>query len=134
MNKQVTSMATRVRISLCSYLNRLDIVGKSPPSTEAQLIDSARNAIEHLLDELEVPTKSQERFDGGAAFPQSSKSITEEGMSLLDYFAGQALVGLISFGSPYSPKEKAEMAYSQAEDMIKERGEVAESYATKERV
>ena len=39
--------------------------------------------------------------DGGPAFPQLQPDcINEQGMTLLDYFAGQALAGLLSYVSP----------------------------------
>ena len=45
-----------------------------------------------------------------------------EGMSLLDYFAGQALVGIISNPSwSYGAWKESAMAYKAAEAMLAER-------------
>ncbi len=61
--------------------------------------------------------------DGGSAFPLPIGSETTEGnqgMSLRDWFAGQALVGLISQCN--MPNEVySRMAYSLADMMLKER-------------
>lgn len=37
--------------------------------------------------------------NGGSAFPKHSASIVEDGMSLRDYLAAKAIIGLISSGS-----------------------------------
>ena len=69
--------------------------------------------------------------DGGAAFPrpQAETSIggnyEQDGMSLRDYFAGQALVGFsqihVIHGTPY--KSLAKSAYEAADAMIAYRQE-----------
>jgi hypothetical protein len=52
---------------------------------------------------------------GGPAFPTNG-GVTYKGMTLLDYFAGQALVGMRG-----SSNEVARWSYDQAEAMLKER-------------
>ncbi len=64
--------------------------------------------------------------DGGAAFPVMYVS---EGMTLRDYFAGQALAGALAdpnFNMP--PAQLAELAYMEADAMLaaRERKEDAE--------
>ena len=72
--------------------------------------------------------------DGGAAFPMleawkedSALYCPDRGMSLRDYFAGQALVGLVSlrgmeYGNYHLPCEvEAQKAYSIANAMLAER-------------
>ena len=67
--------------------------------------------------------------DGGPAFPcDSMKQFpTQEGMSLLDWFAGKALEGLMSIPdlsfhvTPSSRKIVASTAYDMAESMILEK-------------
>ena len=57
--------------------------------------------------------------DGGAAFPVMYVS---EGMTLRDYFAGQALAGALAdpnFNMP--PAQLAELAYMEADAMIRAR-------------
>jgi len=54
--------------------------------------------------------------DGGAAFPVMYVS---EGMTLRDYFAGQALAGALAdpnFNMP--PAQLAELAYMEADAML----------------
>ena len=61
--------------------------------------------------------------DGGPAFPcTDAKGFTSEGMSLRDYFAGQALAGLIACPNT-SGDEKAFAcnAYKFADAMLAER-------------
>lgn len=59
--------------------------------------------------------------DGGTAFP-CSQEIIQEGMSLRDYFASQALIGLLAKGNtPHDPKFDASCAYNMADAMIEER-------------
>lgn len=66
--------------------------------------------------------------DGGPAFPQHSVPVYQErphlwGMSLRDYFAGQALVGTLA-GPDAGPRDKdiARRAYELADAMLAERG------------
>jgi hypothetical protein len=72
--------------------------------------------------------------DGGPAFPQPPVESTPggapwglgaDGMSLRDYFAGQALVGLIAkaYGSDGTPDayDAADYAYHAADAMLDER-------------
>lgn len=68
--------------------------------------------------------------DGGPAFPLSVKSdpaVISHGMTLRDYFAGQALVGICSAGRhvEYGPETQGNVtsreAYCLADAMLKER-------------
>jgi hypothetical protein len=65
--------------------------------------------------------------DGGPAFPYGQKNFTErssEGMTLRDYFAGQALIGQLAFSPPdpfkkyRQPKEVAAACYRFADAML----------------
>ena len=58
---------------------------------------------------------SQTPNDGGQAFPDDRWSA---GMSLLDYFAGQALANSSICHINQSPAQTARMAYVQAEAML----------------
>lgn len=78
--------------------------------------------------------------DGGPAFPRPASEYTadgtladgnaavceQDGMSLRDYLAGQALVGVMAAYGPgvggMSPPTVAAMAYSLADAMLDERG------------
>lgn len=63
--------------------------------------------------------------DGGPAFPTpwAAGTATEGGMTLRDWFAGQAMVGILSVAGPYglAPYEISERSYRLADAMIKER-------------
>ena len=68
--------------------------------------------------------------EGGTAFPVALKVIGNEiatefqpGMSLRDYFAGNALAGMLSSGTSdeCSPQVLAQAAYLYADAMIAER-------------
>ena len=69
--------------------------------------------------------------NGGPAFPTENARQTgpsswhEEGMTLRDYFAAKALQGLLSHNSNGNASDKniAEWAYSQADAMLRARGE-----------
>ena len=56
------------------------------------------------------------------AIPENWDSI-QDGMTLRDYFAGQALVGLLSRSDFLRSKIIAENAYAYADAMLEERGE-----------
>lgn len=59
--------------------------------------------------------------DGGPAFPYKGELKQHVGMSLLDYFAGQA-IGVYNAADPnYTPEKEAASAYNIAEAMIAER-------------
>jgi hypothetical protein len=61
---------------------------------------------------------------GGAAFPHVSTHMDRTGMTLRDYFAGQALVAILRYCLPRhinDPNGNAEMAYRAADAMIAER-------------
>ena len=72
------------------------------------------------------------RKDGGPAFPQhifetrdgamqaSYDAPDGAGMSLRDYFAGQALVGMVQFWGNSSSPELAKRAYEVADAMLAE--------------
>lgn len=55
------------------------------------------------------------------AFPHSERPSSQLGLTLRDYFAGQALAG-IQARFDYTPKYAAEQAYSLADAMLKARG------------
>ena len=62
--------------------------------------------------------------DGGPAFPRPD-SLCSEGMSLRDYFAGQAILGLVHCADAptrLNPNEIAEAAYRIAEALLARRG------------
>ena len=62
--------------------------------------------------------------DGGPAFPQGHMDgphIDPSGMSLRDYFAGQALAGLV--GAELSYEKLAEVCYRQADAFIEYRSQ-----------
>jgi len=71
--------------------------------------------------------KGDEMRNGGHAFPcYTGNDTAETGMTLRDYFAGQALVGLILRGlsvqdMPANKKEYAEISYKFADAMLAER-------------
>lgn len=63
------------------------------------------------------------KSDGGPAFPTNGED-WQPGMTLRDWFAGQALVGLLA-GSPDAdcgPSGYANDAYSMADAMLKMKG------------
>lgn len=64
--------------------------------------------------------------DGDPAFPvqlgtQHDRYLAAPGMSLRDWFAGQALTGLLMRTSLGGPKTLADMAYEFADAMLEER-------------
>lgn len=62
------------------------------------------------------------RDDGGPAFPHEVHSNYRGGMTLRDWFAGQALKGLLSGGTNvYEDTVCAALAYHHADAMLKER-------------
>ena len=69
-----------------------------------------------------------EKINGGRAFPQfevnqvGMTEATHTGMSLRDYSAGQALIGILRRTSRWNEKcYVAKLAYSQADAMLEER-------------
>ena len=66
---------------------------------------------------------SAPKDDGGPAFPQTEPLIKDwQGMTLLDYFAGQAMQGMLSNRDMSGPYEDyANRAYVVATAMIKAR-------------
>lgn len=65
-----------------------------------------------------------ERKDGGPAFPPNSSAEGERGMSLRDWFAGQALTGLMSrrdWAVSARIETYASEAYKMADAMLTER-------------
>lgn len=63
--------------------------------------------------------------DGGAAFPHAGNSLyfPHFGMTLRDWFAGQALAGILAtLPTQYDIKDNAEDAYAYADAMLAERG------------
>ena len=65
--------------------------------------------------------------DCSPAFPivtdddQKEHLTVEWGLTIRDYFAGQALIGLVSIPVPLTDEEVAEMAYKHADAMMKAR-------------
>lgn len=66
--------------------------------------------------------------DGGSAFPspgivfpQGTQQGAYEGMSLRDWFAGQALAGAMAAGGYGSAEKTSSMAYQAADAMLNER-------------
>jgi hypothetical protein len=61
-------------------------------------------------------------IDGGAAFPTEDDLSYHHGMSLRDYFAGQALAGILGcardYQGVYSNKARAGFAYEVADAML----------------
>ena len=58
------------------------------------------------------------------AFPRDHRHMGHDGMTLLDWFAGQALVGGMANADPQNfatPKQCATMAYQIADAMLAER-------------
>lgn len=77
----------------------------------------------------ESPKVAADLGDGGPAFPVSQQGAwvgTPWGMTLRDWFAGQALVGIIlsdsrSDGLHRSTSSRSEWCYAQADAMLAER-------------
>ena len=66
------------------------------------------------------------REDGGQAFPIidvqiDGQAIGSAGMSLRDWFAGQALAGLLASNHEIPSSKAAEWSYDIANNMLKER-------------
>ena len=67
--------------------------------------------------------------DGGPAYPRTgvgNAGVTydvppQDGMSLRDYLAGQALAGLLASSRSWTLGEVAAFAYRYADEMLKER-------------
>ena len=60
---------------------------------------------------------------GGPAFPMVGESYSQFGMTLRDYFAGQALPSVFSVGSAkWDSKTIAVAAYKLADAMLAEKG------------
>jgi hypothetical protein len=58
---------------------------------------------------------------GGYAFPNDFKYPENKGMSLRDWFAGQALTGVLATSHRESPALLARWSYEIADAMLKER-------------
>ena len=63
---------------------------------------------------------SNEQDDGGPAFPNNDA--THPGMSLRDWFAGQALAGLCAYNEIADPSVYALACYALSDAMLAERG------------
>ena len=63
--------------------------------------------------------------DGGPAFPTDHNKNVVEGMTLRDWFAGQALMGMMASRNPssprFNPEDDAAYVYAVARAMIQER-------------
>ena len=59
------------------------------------------------------------------AFPRSGNEceVSEPGMTLRDYFAGQALNGVLAGAENIRPVEMSEFCYKMADAMLKARGD-----------
>lgn len=72
---------------------------------------------------------SAKKSDGGPAFPRTGNAYAPDctGMTLRDWFAGQALAGLLAFPGTLDgdatkyPNVTARLAYDYADRMLKER-------------
>ena len=69
----------------------------------------------------------QKPNDGGPAFPFCDRDgygvfAWQDGMSLLDYFAGQAMVGYLAAGRPQV--DTAAQCYEYAREMLEEREKI----------
>lgn len=63
-------------------------------------------------------------IDGGAAFPVATiDGFSQDGMSLRDWFAGQALAGMMARHGITSPDDVAQASYRIADAMIAARQE-----------
>jgi hypothetical protein len=73
--------------------------------------------------------------DGGPAFPNlrrpvdmnTSEAISEGGMSLRDWFAGQALQGYLIGREAYNVMNAAKLSYEAADAMLKARENTEEN-------
>ena len=63
------------------------------------------------------------RLTGGQAFPYAGDGFGSEGMTLLDYFAGQAMIALIQSLERFNSDQLAYDAYDIAREMLEARGE-----------
>jgi hypothetical protein len=65
--------------------------------------------------------------DGGAAFPLMRSINGSDGMTLRDYFAAKALMGMMASRNPNSPRfqpeDDAAYVYAVADAMLKARGQ-----------
>lgn len=61
------------------------------------------------------------KHDGGPAYPVNRVGRVSNGMSLRDYFAGQALAGLLGQGQAQPRDVTAHEAYQHADAMLAER-------------
>jgi len=63
--------------------------------------------------------------NGGPAFPQNDASVNRinnlDGMTLRDYFAGQALITLIDINNGENEALIAHLSYCYADEMLKQR-------------
>ena len=58
---------------------------------------------------------------GAPAFPTPAHNLTNDGMTLRDYFAAKAMEGFISRGGNYDAEFDADRAYVFADAMLKAR-------------
>jgi len=64
----------------------------------------------------------QEKYDGGTAFPAETTLGYEEGMTLRDYFAAKAMLGLVSDPDlVIDSTQVAQLAYVYADAMLEAR-------------
>ena len=87
---------------------------------------------QRLDREERLPLQGDNMKNGGSAFPgyfktvvvenmrPVEKTIVSEGMTLRDYFAGQALLGFVQ-GGVYASENCAKVAYMLADAMLAER-------------
>lgn len=83
-----------------------------------------------LIAHQDAKAQRVEVDDGGPAFPVvTDLEVMDPGMSLRDWFAGLALAVYRPLDGDWTPRELAELAYQQADEMIAEmrRREAAEN-------
>ncbi len=59
--------------------------------------------------------------DGGSAFAAAAENGYTPGMTLRDYFAGQAVIALIGLDSDATVRELSADAYDHADSMLRQR-------------
>lgn len=71
------------------------------------------------IEEARAQAEERARNHNPAAFPTPAHNLTNDGMTLRDYFAAKAMQGLMDAAMPMP--EIAQAAYQMADDMLKAR-------------